>query len=354
MNVLHISPTYFHQDSVVGGGERYVYELCKEMQKGGHQVTLLSFGKENKFFVQDGVEYNIVKPLKNIRGNILNPLSLPSFSLIRNADVIHCHQYFNLLTEMYLVLGYLFNIPVFVTDHGGGGATFLHRLGVKYLVKQFLCVSHHSKKSLRLENGLGSVIYGGADINHFKKSETKKIKNKYISTGRILPHKGHHHIIKCLRDDEKLVIVGRYNDDDEYYRYLQQISENKNIEFKQNLKDEELYEEIVTSELAIFPSTNINVDGNIIPGEPELFGLAPVEIMATGTPVIVSNIGSYPEVALSENFVFSHGNTQALRDKIDEVKKNNLSSEQFCNHVHQHFTWNIVSQKCLEVYKKFL
>lgn len=354
MKVLHISPTYFHQDSIIGGGERYVFELCKEMASKGIQTSLLSFGKENKKFIQDDVKYFIEVPLSNMRGSVLNPIPFPRIKLIKDADIIHCHQYFNILTEAYLLLAYLLNKPIVVTDHGGGGVTILHRLGVEYLVNKFLCVSHYSKSALNLSKDIGEVIYGGADVNHFKHNGVNRIKNKLISTGRILPHKGHHHIIKSLSIDEQLIIVGRYNENDEYFNYLKEIAKGKNVTFKQNLKDSELLDEICSSSLAIFPSTNISPDGKLLSGEPELFGLAPVEIMATGTPVIVSNIGSYPEIALSHEYVFQHGDTLSLRKKIDQIYQKTLDEKSFVNHVHQQFTWEHVCQKCIEIYKKVI
>ena len=331
MKVLHISPTYFHQDSIIGGGERYVYELCKEMSSQGIDTSLLSFGNEKKQFIQDDVKYFIEKPILNMRGSLLNPIPIPNIKLIKDIDIIHCHQYYNILTEVYLFIAYIFNKPIIVTDHGGGGFTIFHRIGVQHLVKKFLCVSKYSRSALNISNELGDVIYGGADVNHFKNNGIKRIKNKFISTGRILPHKGHHHIIKSLEKDEQLVIVGRFDEKNGYFNYLKDLTKNKNVTFKQNLNDSELLDEICSSSLAIFPSTNISPDKKILEGQPELFGLAPVEIMATGTPVIVSNIGSYPEIAYSKDFVFQHGNTHSLRNKIDQIKEQNLDENIFKN-----------------------
>jgi hypothetical protein len=48
MKVLHVSPTYYASDSVVGGGEKYILYLARALLAagGGIKNAILAFGEK--------------------------------------------------------------------------------------------------------------------------------------------------------------------------------------------------------------------------------------------------------------------------------------------------------------------
>ena len=351
IKVLHISPTYFSPESVTGGGERYVLELAKAMSNYA-DVKILSFGKKTHTFFDKNVEIQIIKPIFYIKKNILNPLSLIFLKEFIQADIIHVHQVYTVLTEMSLIWARLLGKPVFVTDHGGGGTTYLSRLGIVRLATCLLTVSDYSGERLKELHSKRRTIYGGVDETQFYPvMNINKCEKKIISFGRILPHKGFHHLIQAI-SDESLTIIGPARDL-AYLGELKKLSLNKKITFYHDVSDSQLKKEIWTSVLAVFPSTNQGVNGEILSGEAELLGIAPLEAMAMGIPTIVSNIGAYSEICFDKNsLLYENGNVADLKMKIDNFWKNSNSSD-FGAYVAGKFTWDKASIKCLEYYKLY-
>lgn len=336
----------------MGGGERYALELSKAMSNYA-DVKILSFGKKSKTYHDGSVEISIKKPICYIKNSILNPLYLNFYNEFKQVDVIHVHQIYTVLTEVCLIWAHLLGKPIFLTDHGGGGLTYLIRLGIVRLATGILSVSEYSSQKLEYLHSKRRAIYGGVNNDqYFPLDHISRKKHKIIAFGRILPHKGFHHLILALKDEE-LTIIGQPSDGT-YLEFLKEISKNKEVTFLHNVDDSHLKEELASSSLAIFPSTNIGFKGEVLKGEPELLGIAPLEAMAMNVPTIVSSIGAYPEVCFDKSlFMYEQGNVAELRKKIELVWANsNLNILNFNEHVQTKFTWDKAAVKCLGFYKE--
>lgn len=352
LKILQISPTYFAKESVLGGAERYVVELSKAMSKHA-DVKLITFGPIKKTYIEDALEVKILQPIFYIKQNIANPFFLNFYHEFKNADIIHVHQIHTVLTEICIIWARLIGKPIFITDHGGGGRTFLIRLGITHLATAILSVSEYSAKTLESLHHKRQIIRGGVDLTtYFPIANVQKEKRKIISIGRILPHKGFHHLIEAI-EDEHLVIIGQQKDLP-YYRYLIKISEHKNITFIHDADNEKIKNELASSSLAVFPSTNIGIRGEKLPGEPELLGIAPLEAMAMNIPTIVSDIGAYPEICFDKKrHMFKHGNVDDLKNKIHSFWTNhNPDTLNFKEHVESNYTWDKASINCIKFYEE--
>ena len=345
--VLHISPTYFSEDSILGGGERYAWELAKAMAKEA-DVTFLSFGKEDIEYTLEGVHFVILKPYGFIDGNILNPIPRGIFKHIIRNDIVHVHQIFTLLTEVAIFTAKLLRKPIVLTDHGGGGRTFLIRFGLVKMANALLCVSNYSANQLKHLHTKRKVIWGGVDLNTFPETTSAK-KEGVVTCGRILPHKGHHHLIKAI-GDASLTIIGRISDI-EYLNDLKKLAEGKKVKFVHDANDNNMKEIILKSKLAVFASTDRDQKGNLINGQPELLGIAPLECMAMNVPTLVSNIGAYPEIAFDDDFVFKNDDSNELSEKIKKFLNSSQQSA-FRDHVGKKYTWDLTAKRCLSIYSE--
>jgi glycosyltransferase involved in cell wall biosynthesis len=351
MKILHISPTFFSNDSIKGGAERYVDELACAMAFS-HKVTVLSFSENPQSIIKNNVRYEIKKPLFYAKGSKLNPVSINFLKEIKNTDVVHIHQLFTLLTELVLVIAFFLRKPVFITDHGGGGQTYLTRFKIsKFLSNGFLCVSNYSAQKLIDYHDVRIPIWGGMRQNEVCHNIDRRGGKNILTIGRFLQHKGMHHLIKAL-SDQRLYIVGS-GGDSKYLKNLKEMAKGKDIIFKEAIDDSELNDLKKKCQLAIFASTNIGINGESLIGEPELLGLAPIECMGQNLPTIVSNIGAYPEIAFpNEKFIFTHGNVEELKRKIKDFFSQE-ENESFSNHVIGKFTWESAAQKCVESYRLY-
>ena len=142
----------------------------------------------------------------------------------------------------------------------------------------------------------GGENYKPMDKNEAKSivSQKYKIDSPYIlDVSRLQPHKNVGGLIRAYdlmrktnpNRTEKLVIVGggAYNKVPEY-GIAEQATFSKDIRFVDFVDKADLNAVYSASELFVFPSLN------------EGFGLPVVEAMASGVPVITSNITSMPEI----------------------------------------------------------
>ena len=355
LNILHISPTYFHENSILGGAERYVDSLCEAQAKLGHKITLLSFSHLPAREYLNGYERIVLPSLTELHGNKANPIEFSFLRYFPFADIIHLHQAHTVLTEISCLFAKLLGKKLILTDHGGGGRTYLTRLKVQNFVNSIQTVSQYSSKTLEKFNVPKIEIFGGVDPKKFPLTNFEGENNQFSIIGRILPHKGHHHLIKAITN-QKLNIIGRVGNQN-YLNHLKELSKGKDIQFFHDLNDEEMLKKINLSKAGIYPSTFIDHNGNKVIGEPELFGIAPVEMLATGRFSLCSDTGSYPEVTFSKDFSFQDGNIDELGQKLNQLESFELTKEKqndLRSFVLDRFTWEKVAQRSLKNYYDLL
>ena len=134
-----------------------------------------------------------------------------------------------------------------------------------------------------------------------KKFHYRKNKDFWLSVNRITPAKRIELQLKAFAKmpDEKLYVMGD-TQDPEYYRRLQRTKPD-NVEFLGVLGEEDLIEKLSECK------------GMLFTVEDEDFGMAPVEAMASGKPVIAPNEGGCKETIIN-------GKTGILINDIDEDK----------------------------------
>jgi glycosyltransferase involved in cell wall biosynthesis len=165
-----------------------------------------------------------------------------------------------------------------------------------------ITISQQSKKDiiekLHVSADKITVIPLAIDTNHFKPTENKPTNNPYILfVGTWDARKN----IKLLIDafssiadqiPHKLIIAGKpAHKDDGSRDHAASSSYASRIEFKENVPYSEL------------PGLYANADLFIFPSAYEGWGFPPQEAMACGTPVIVSDGGSLPEVVSDAGIV---------------------------------------------------
>ena len=103
MKILYLSPTYFSDHSIIGGGERYAYELAKAMAER-EEVLFLTFAKVSILEKEGPLKIQYLR----------RPFCPLFFKWFRWADVIHCHRVYNLGTDFAVLFGRMLGKRIFV------------------------------------------------------------------------------------------------------------------------------------------------------------------------------------------------------------------------------------------------
>jgi glycosyltransferase involved in cell wall biosynthesis len=282
-----------------------------------------------------------------------------------NFDIIQWFQ-----PRMYPLFWFAPAKHIILTAHGGGDVACPGKFIFSKSVFNFV-LTHFNKKldAIIADSDFGKreivqyyrarpdrvhsvYIGGGEDFVPIPRTISKEIvKEKYdidtpyiLDVSRLEPHKNVNSLIKAyilLRDtdkkrNEKLVIVGNPSSAfEETYDLAGRSDYAKDIKFVDHVSQVDLNAVYAAAEIFVFPSLN------------EGFGLPVVEAMASGTPVITSNVTSLPEIAGNAGITVNPLNIREISEKMglllsndgfrsDLIKKGFVRSGQF--------TW----KKCYE------
>lgn len=339
-----------------------MYELSRAMAREA-DVVWLSFAEqaERRDEGRLGIECLKARWLTSWHPLAAWPLRGRLVRLVRWADVVHVHQVYTLLSAATILLARAGRTPVFLTDLGGGHpyapAAYLPILP---LASGLLLLSEYSRRLWeavppnRRPECL-EVILGGVDVNRFRPRAGRE-PGKVLFVGRLLPHKGVEYLIDAIHPPLSLTIVGR-PENGSYGRHLARRVAGKPITFAGAVDDDRLAAHYSSAMATVVPSVYVSEQG-LRTRVPELLGLVALESMACGTPVIVSDVASLPELVQDgrTGFVVPPNDSRAIRDRLsylqehpDEVERLGRAAREW---VESRFTWPVVVDRCLEAYAR--
>ena len=288
-DVALVSPTYFAPESVIGGGERYVGELARALADR-MEVRFISFGRTAlRERPAPGLERVV---LRSWTRDTMTPFSPRLARELRGIPVVHAFQYHTLSTFLACWLGHRQGSRVFVTDLGGGGWTPAYHIDQSRWIDGYLPISRYAARGLPGRALPCSVLYGGVDTVKFAMRSAVEHDGSVVFLGRLLPHKGIHFLIEGLPEDVPLHVIGP-GGDAAYLDRLHQLAAGKQVHFHHGLSDGEVITYLQRAMALVHPTPT---DEGGSAGVAELFGLALVEAMACGCPVIASRAASLPEI----------------------------------------------------------
>lgn len=268
---------------------------------------------------------------------------------------------------------------IVVTAHGAGDFTVAkNKLFSNWLFK-FILKNFNGRVDIAIadsEHGRAEVIQyyktlpektkavylgGGENYQPLDKNSARElVKSKYkidapfiLDISRLMPHKNIRTLIKAYliyRDEykgaKKLVIVGSPALD---YQGTYDLADNspfkEDIYFVNFVEQNDLNAIYSAAELFVFPSLS------------EGFGLPVVEAMASGAPVITSNVTSLPEVAGEAAILINPLDAKELARAINKVLTNeDLRQDLIVRGLAQSkkFNWAETARQTEEIYIKLL
>jgi len=351
-SVVHLVPAPFDaRDGVIGGAERYSFELARHMSERV-DTRLVTFGDGSRRERVGKLDV-VVLDAFHVRGQRSNPIAAALPTALRGSTVVHCHQQHVIASSVAAAFARLTRRRVFVTDLGGGGFDVSSFVSTDGWFHGHLHISEYSRRVAGHEDSpRARVISGGVDTARF--TPAGEPGRDVLFVGRILPHKGIHDLIDAVAPDVPLRIVGRTANDD-YLRTLKERATGKNVTFVHDADDARLVDEYRRAACVVLPSVYTTPDGRTT-RVPELLGQTLLEAMACGRPVICTEVASMPEVVVhGENgLVVPPGDPHALGGAIDTLCSDRTAAAAMGRagrqRVLERFQWSQVVDRCLEAY----
>lgn len=276
-------------------------------------------------------------------------------------DVIHAHIYEAGIPA--ITLGKLNRIPVIITEHSSAFPRRLIR-GINRLMAKFafehadlVCpVSDDLKKHIEAYGIRANfkVIPNVVDTSVFvprNKAEQKDGKKRLLLVAMLTDVKGVPYLIEALnilrtmRSDFVLDIVGdgpmRY----EYEVMVKRLGLNTVVRFHGFKPKQDVAEFMRNSDIFVLPSLWENLPCVII------------EAMASGLPIVATNVGGIPEIVNDEvGVLVPPRDAEALAHALDYILDNinSYSSKKLAAYANQRFSYKAIGERLTYLYNQVL
>lgn len=376
MKILFICENYLPH---FGGAEVVFKNLAERYVKEGHDVSLLTHQLKGTKLEENINGVKVYRVPSFFSRYVFTFLAIPkALKLAKEADIIQTTS-FNGAPPAWLA-GKITKKPVTITVHEVWNGKWQEVTGFSWTKSKlheilerciyflpfdkYTCVSNATRKDLlklNIKKEKVKTIYNGLDYqfwdpNNFKDEEVQKIREKlnlknkfvYFFWGRPGISKGFEYAIKAIKLIKKevpnskfVMMFGSAEKHKKKYQELMKLIEDLNLK-----------EEIVVVKSAPYQKLGNYIkaaDCVIVPSIAEGFGYTTTETVAMGTPVVVSDAGSLPEIVSGKYQIFKSKNVEDLADKVVKVARGEFLETEV-----KRFEWDSSVKQYLEVYQELI
>jgi phosphatidylinositol alpha-mannosyltransferase len=371
MKIALVSPYDF---AYPGGVTNHISYLEQHFTRMGHEVKIIA--PASKAVANLGDRFILIgkpRPIP-VSGSIARITISPWLSSRIKAtldrekfDVIHLHE--PLMPMLCTTVLRLSNRPNMGTFHASGARSWynygtplaklllkkwFHKLDGKIAVSSLAmdCINKHFP-------GYYNIIPNGVDLEHFSPdvSPIDKFcdgKLNILFAGRLEKRKGLNYLLKAYQQvkqeipDSRLLIVGPGIRLRRKYEKQVKKSDLKDVIFVGYVADDELPRYYKTADVFCAPATGW-----------ESFGIILLEAMATGKPIVASNVEGYASLIThgAEGWLVPPRDEQALAQSLitllkDEPLRQKMGAKGRLKA--QDYAWENIAQRVLDYYTKVL
>lgn len=364
LRIAHVTP-FFPPN--VGGMERCVSSLVEKQVKQGHKVLVFTsdFPKSSSVSTPwyEGAEIHRLESLR-VLGSPFTP-SLGKELLKHQLDMIHAHVFHFYYPEIGIAVSRLRDIP-FVShvhlDPDPPGAFLLHRLYKRVSAQAVITLSdavivptaayasllrskyRRTKRVFVIPNGVDPVFLSTSPVTRTKTCEI-------VYVGRICYQKGLDILVDAMRrivdreQDAKLTVVGpvRWDEGQGYLNLVRDMTVRlgiaDHVDFIHNATDGMLRTILGRARVLVAPSRF------------ESFGMVLLEAMASGTPIVASDIPPFREVA--DDAAVFYKNSEELVDAVIRLMHDDVMRAKLIAAGKERvrdYTWDRISRSIATVY----
>lgn len=297
INVLHLV-----EDLKIGGLERVIATIATGLDTSKFSIKVWCMVKGGEIFEElkgRGIDVEIL----DMRSHRDVLFFLRLYKKIRKENIHLLHTHGCTATTLGRLAGIFAKTPVILSHMHSTYWTYTPRqLLIEKVLSLFtdkiVCCSQavagFAINMEKVKSNKLAVIYNGIDIkkyeNHTPNDFSKKNEFSIGCIASLSPHKGHRYLLEASKyvvdeipDGVKFVLVGEGVLKKELEEYADMLGIRSHIEFKEPVL--EIAPLLSSFDLVVLPSS-----------EREGLGLAIIEAMAAGKPVIGTSIGGLPEV----------------------------------------------------------
>lgn len=359
-------PTY-------GGSGVIATELGKELALRGHKVHIISYALPFKLsqYVENIVFHEVETSNYPLFEFPLYSLALASKMVevaeYEKLDLLHVHYAIPHATSAFLakqILNGKRDLKIVTTLHGtditlvGLEPSFLPLVkfsidqsdgvtAVSRFLKEKTITNYNSDKHIE-------VIPNFVDTELFKPNTENEFRKRIAPDGeKILVHTSNFRVVKRVTDTikifervnkvipSKLVLVGDGPDRSDCERLCRELDLCDGVKF---LGKQEGLVEILTS-----------CDVFLIPSQSESFGLAALEAMAAGLPVVSSSVGGLPELVKHNEtgFIAEIGDVDRMAKYVIDLLRNEKKYELFSRNARERAVDKFDTSKIIPLYESF-
>ncbi len=196
------------------------------------------------------------------------------------------------------------------------------------------------------------VIHNGVAANQYHPS--RKHQNIILYIGRQTAHKGLPYLLEAFarfsrsHGEYTLVLVGERLEggvDPSLIQLSKELGIRKRVKFTGRLPERQAKKILARARCLVLPSLA------------EAFGMTVLEAMASGTPVIATNVGGIPEVLRNgrNGLLIPPADSIALANSIEHIASDSKLRRRLIDggrRTGKQFTWDETARKTLEVYRQ--
>lgn len=357
MKIVEVNP-FFHPYN--GGIEYRMHDVCASLAKKGHDVTVLTSqlpGTESEEITPSG--YRILR-LKSSFINVYNPPFVTSYGISEaleslNPDIVNYH--YRWAPCYNRTLGKYDGKKVFTYHNIWGEGIGIQRAGSE--INDFVFRSHldtfdhivtvcdYVKNDLlRRGYGAGEVTKVANGLSVFPTEPGPGDGDFILSLGRLVKVKGLKYLVKAMKEvDFKLVICGRGPESKHLAIQIAKEGLGDKIELRGWVTDEEKKRLMRSCRMFVMPTIY------------DAFGIAALELMAEGRPIISTNAGGMPETVGNGGILIPPKDPKALAEAINRL----LNDRDLCEELGRNaakqaelYRWENLLPGLEEVYSKVL